>query len=169
MTAAGGEMIPMTPIKWKKTDFPKAKNLKSQEVFEDVLTADVLINVPIAKDHGMSTLTLGMKNLMGIVSTAGSTTARSAATSATSPARSAGFHACRRGSDHDPQRSRRWQPRLLEKRDTVIASTDIVAVDAYATTLFGMKPDALESTRMGQADGLGTFDLASLKIAEIKR
>ena len=56
--AAGGEMIPITPLKWKKTDLPKAVLHKSQELYEDVLTADVLINVPIAKDHGMATLTL---------------------------------------------------------------------------------------------------------------
>jgi hypothetical protein len=32
-----------------------------------------------------------------------------------------------------------------------------------------MKPDTLESVRLGQAEGLGTFDLASLKVADIKR
>ena len=57
----------------------------------------------------------------------------------------------------------------MKKLDTVIASTDIVAVDAYATTLFGFKPDHLVSTRKGQEAGLGTLDLAKLKIAEITK
>ena len=33
--------------------------------YQDILNADVLINVPIAKQHGSAGLTLGCKNLMG--------------------------------------------------------------------------------------------------------
>jgi uncharacterized protein (DUF362 family) len=50
---------------------------------------------------------------------------------------------------------------------TIIASHDIVAADAYATTLFGLKPDAISYVKAGAARGLGTADLKSIKIEEI--
>ena len=50
---------------------------------------------------------------------------------------------------------------------TVIACHDIVAADAYATTLFGLKADAISYVKAGAARGLGTADLKSIKIEEI--
>jgi uncharacterized protein (DUF362 family) len=50
---------------------------------------------------------------------------------------------------------------------TVVASHDIVAADAYATTLFGMPADAISYVKAGAARGLGTMDLKSIKIEEI--
>jgi uncharacterized protein (DUF362 family) len=55
----------------------------------------------------------------------------------------------------------------VKKLDTVIASADMVAADAYATTLFGMKPDDIPYITAGAALGLGNADLSSLKIEEI--
>ena len=63
----------------KKTDadlvFPRASLMKRMKinghrldvwpVFVPLVEADKLINVPIAKDHGLSTLTLGIKNWIG--------------------------------------------------------------------------------------------------------
>ena len=48
-----------------------------------------------------------------------------------------------------------------------MASTDIVAVDAYATTLFQMKPEELESTVAGYKLGLGEMDLKKIKILKV--
>ncbi len=67
MEAAGGEMANMLPYKFVTTQIPLAVALKSTEVYEDILNADVLINVPIAKQHSAAGLTLGMKNMMGVV------------------------------------------------------------------------------------------------------
>ena len=44
---------------------PRCKRLKEWPIYEDVLTADVLVNVAIAKTHNLSHVTLCMKNLMG--------------------------------------------------------------------------------------------------------
>jgi len=46
-------------------DDPRCKRLTEWPIYEDVLTADVLINVAIAKTHNLSHVTLCMKNLMG--------------------------------------------------------------------------------------------------------
>ena len=50
--------------------------------------------------------------------------------------------------------------------DTLIASTDPVAADAYATTLFGLKPEEVSSTVAAHAMGLGQIDLAKVKVVE---
>src|SRR6266702_1513667 len=41
--------------------------LKEWELYGEALSADVYINVPVAKHHGLAKLTLGLKNVMGIM------------------------------------------------------------------------------------------------------
>ena len=41
--------------------------LKEWELYGEALAADVFINVPVLKHHGLSKLTIGMKNMMGIM------------------------------------------------------------------------------------------------------
>jgi uncharacterized protein (DUF362 family) len=168
--SVGGEMVAITPVKWKKTDIAGAKLLKTTEVFDDVLKADVLINVPIAKDHGLSRLTLGMKNLMGVVGNrevfhASLGQYLSDLLLAVKPAFTL-VDAVRILTANGPGGGRL---EYVKKLDTVVASTDIVAVDAYSTTLFGLEPDALETVRTGAKNGLGNADLASLRIAEVTK
>jgi len=65
--AAGGEMIEMAGFKFLPTILPEAKDLTKCDIYDDILKADVVINVPIAKHHSLARLTLGMKNLMGTI------------------------------------------------------------------------------------------------------
>ena len=65
--AAGGEMVWMPLEKFIPTDLPRGRDLKSIDIYEDILNADVWINVPIAKHHMNAKLTLAMKNLMGVI------------------------------------------------------------------------------------------------------
>ncbi|HNS31848.1 MAG TPA: DUF362 domain-containing protein [bacterium] len=55
------------PLKFRKISIEGASVLKEAEVLEDILDADVFINVPVAKVHGGAKVTIAMKNLMGIV------------------------------------------------------------------------------------------------------
>jgi uncharacterized protein (DUF362 family) len=48
--------------------------------------------------------------------------------------------------------------------NTVIASTDIVAADAYATTLFGKRPDEIAVTVAAYKRGLGEMNLKKVQI-----
>jgi uncharacterized protein (DUF362 family) len=41
--------------------------VKEWEIYRDYLEADKIINVPIAKHHSLSRITLGLKNLMGVM------------------------------------------------------------------------------------------------------
>jgi len=51
--------------------------------------------------------------------------------------------------------------------NTVIASHDIVAADAYAATLFGLTGADIPAIRAGAQMGLGTTDLGGVKVEEI--
>lgn len=166
--AAGGEMAYMLPYKYVDTEFPKALVMKKNRVYDDILNADVIINVPIAKQHSSARLTIGMKNLMGVV--------WDRAILHTNLGQSiADLNSLIR-----PQLTIVDAIRILtangptggyladvKKLDTVIASPDIVAADSYATTFFGLKPENLEYIVAGTAMGLGRSDLLNLKIEQI--
>ncbi len=53
--------------KFVRTAIPHALVLKEWELYRDALEADKVINVPVAKHHGLSGVTLGLKNMMGIM------------------------------------------------------------------------------------------------------
>ena len=55
----------------------------------------------------------------------------------------------------------------IRRLDTVIAGTDQAAVDAFGTTLFGMKPDALACVRIAHGVGLGNMNLSRLRIKRL--
>jgi uncharacterized protein (DUF362 family) len=55
----------------------------------------------------------------------------------------------------------------VKQTDTIIASRDIVAADAYASTLFGMTGADVGYIQASADMGLGTMDLSSINIQEI--
>ena len=142
--AAGGEMVLMSSLEYAKTPIPLGRSLKRWSVYTPALKADVIIDVPVAKHHGSAGLSLGMKNLMGLLE----------------PKGRGAFH----GNLHQniADLSTLFQPKLtvvdamrtlmangptggslddVKQQNTVFASADIVAADAYATTLFDKLPD----------------------------
>jgi uncharacterized protein (DUF362 family) len=166
--AAGGEMEPISTFKFVKTEIPEGIDLKSCDIYDDVLSADVVINVPIAKDHSLARLTLGMKNLMGVIRdrpamhrNLGQRLAD--LTSRVRPALTV----------VDAVRILTWggpsggSLDAVKKMDTVIATPDIVAADSYAATLFDFEPMDLSYIQAGVSMGLGRSDLDHLKIEEI--
>jgi len=65
---AGGKMVPANSMgDYKDVTIPKGKRLKTAKVHEQIINADVFINVPVLKNHSGAKLTMSMKNLMGIV------------------------------------------------------------------------------------------------------
>jgi uncharacterized protein (DUF362 family) len=166
--AAGGQMEIMSRFKFVSTEIPQAVDLRQCDIYDDVLNADVVINVPIAKTHGLAQLTLGMKNLMGVIRARpmmhrnlGQRIAD--LTSRVRPALTV-IDAVRMLMVNGPTGG---SLDYVKKMDTVIASPDIVAADSYAATLFGLQPDDLDYVRAGAAMGLGRSDLDSLKIEEV--
>jgi uncharacterized protein (DUF362 family) len=166
--AAGGQMEAMAHLKFVKTDIPQGQDLHQCDIYDDVLNADVLIDVPIAKHHGLARLTLGMKNLLGVIKN------RSAMhrnlgqriadlTSRVQPTLTV-VDAVRILTNHGPTGGNLDD---VVQLDTVIVSPDIVAADSYAATLFGWEPNDLSYVKAAAAMGLGRSDLGSLKIEEI--
>jgi len=165
---AGGKMVPMSHIKFVETAIPDGKDLKSARIYDDVLRADVLINVPIAKNHELALLTLAMKNLMGVIYNRPRMHAnlgqRLADLSTRVRSHLVIVDAVRMLMAHGPTGGNLAD---VKKADTIIASPDIVAADSYAATLFGYKPEQLGYIKKGVQMGLGIKDLAKLNIKEI--
>jgi uncharacterized protein (DUF362 family) len=133
-------------------------------VFVPVVEADKVINLPVAKDHVLSTLTLGMKNWIGAVGG-------------------------RRNALHQDihqtivDLAQFFKPtvtlidaiRIMTKngpsggslsdvtvKNTLILSDDPVAADALAAKLFDRRPEQIGFIRLGQKRDLGTYDLQQL-------
>ncbi len=165
---AGGEIELMSRFKYAATDIPLGRDIKKWDIYDDILRADVLINMPIAKHHNASRLTLGMKNLMGTINMAqlfhlnlGQRIADLA--SRVRPTLTI-IDAIRILTANGPTGGDLSDVRKL---DTVIAGTDIVAVDSYAASLFGLRPDDVPHIKIAAEMGLGSNDLGKLKIKEV--
>jgi uncharacterized protein (DUF362 family) len=53
--------------KFVRTAIPSALVLKEWDLYRDALEADKIVNLPIAKHHSLAGITLGLKNMMGIM------------------------------------------------------------------------------------------------------
>ena len=166
--AAGGDMEVMSPIKYAKFDIPQGKSITSWNIYRDVLETDVLIDVPIAKNHSMARLTLGGKNLLGVVSDPNQLHRDLAQriadlVSLVRPTLTV-VDAYRILVEHGPTGG---SLNDVKQANTVIASHDIIAADAFGATLFGLTGSEVPYISKGAEMGLGTLDLSSVKVEEI--
>jgi uncharacterized protein (DUF362 family) len=167
--AAGGQMELMNALKYQEVAIPNAMALKRTEVYADIFNADTVINVPIAKHHSGAKLTLGMKNLMGVILNRGALHANGLHKSIVDLSTVVRPHltvidATRILVANGPTGG---SLNDVRKMDTVIASTDVVAADAYAATLFNMTGADIEYIRLADQLGLGTMNLKSINIKTI--
>lgn len=166
---AGGVTEAMSNMKYRDIEIPQGKRLKQWKVYGDILDADVVINVPIAKDHSSARLTLGMKNLMGVVLDRNGMHSRGlhqsiADLNTVVRPQLTIVDAIRILTDNGPTGGNLND---VKKLDTIIASADVVAADAFATTLFGLKPADIDYIRFGAELGLGKMDLNAIKIEQV--
>jgi uncharacterized protein (DUF362 family) len=166
--AAGGEMEVMNPHKFVVNDIPEGLDIQEWSLYQDALDADVLINIPIAKTHSLTRLTLGCKNMMGLIENRGGIHS----------------HIGQRIADlvsiFRPELTIIDATRILVANgptggslddvritNTVIASSDIVAADAYGATLFDLAGSDIGYIQAAANMGLGISDLSTLNIEEI--
>jgi uncharacterized protein (DUF362 family) len=159
----------MSRMKFQDTPIPEGRDITNWAIYQDILKADVLINVPIAKHHSLARLTLGMKNLLGVVSNPGGLHRNlgqriADLTSAVQPTLTV-VDAVRILTNHGPTGGSLAD---VQVKNTVIASHDIVATDAYAATLFGLTGADIPAIRAGAKMGLGTMDLSSVPVKELE-
>lgn len=139
--------------------------LKSWEFYRPALEADRLINVPVAKHHSISKLTLGMKNIMGVIGGNRGVLHRDIAEALCDinlvvPSDLTVVDATRILIANGPQGGRVEDVR---QRDTLIASPDIVAADSFAATLFDFQPAEIPTLVAAARRGLGVADLSRVK------
>jgi uncharacterized protein (DUF362 family) len=166
--AAGGEMEIMSPAKFALTPIPDGRDITEWVVYQDILKANVFINVPIAKHHSLARLTLGGKNMLGVIRKANQihwnlgqriadlVSLMRPTLTVVDAVRILVANGPTGGSLDD-----------VRQTDTVIASHDIVAADAFAATLFGLTGADIEYVKAAADMGLGTLDLSNIKIEEL--
>ena len=167
-TGAGAEVSFIDDRKFKTVTLPGLA-LKDWPLYTEILEADKVINVPIAKTHGLATLTMALKNWMGIM---GGGRGRihqrldeclADVATAIKPTLTV-LDAIRILTDNGPQGGNLKDVKQL---NTIIVSTDQVAVDAYGATLFGLQGGDLGYVRTAHRIGLGTMDLSKVTIKTI--
>ena len=165
---AGGEIFPATVgSMFRKVLVPRGKTLRTVNFVSEVLQADCLINVPTAKVHSSASLTLGLKNMMGLIQDRGLWHLKGLDGCIADLATQVRPHlvmidATRILKTHGPQ-----GPGELETPQILIASQDIVAVDAWAASLFGKKGRDLGYLRLAHEHGLGEIDEARMKVVRL--
>lgn len=167
--AAGGQMETMSGLKFGDVAIPGGKSIKKWKIYKDAVDPGiVLINVPIAKHHNLAGLTMGMKNLMGLIQEREAihsnidqrlpdllTVIRPVLT-VVDAVRILTRNGPTGGSLSD-----------VKKMNTVIASADPVAADSYGATLFGKKGSDLGYLRNAASMGMGKMDLTQVEVREV--
>lgn len=165
----GAEVRHVYEKRFKSVTISQGELLKSWEFYLDALTADVLINVPIAKVHSMCRLTMGIKNLMGVLGGNRGQIHNKFAQKIVDINTVLQPHltildAVRILVNNGPQGGNLADVR---QANTIVAGVDRVAVDSFGATLFGLKASDLDYIRVAHERGLGEMDLSKLRIEDI--
>ncbi len=168
VSAVEGRMVVLGSGDFERIRIPEGRLLTSWPFAVPAFDADVFINVPIAKTHGMAGLTMSMKNLMGIM---GSTRGlihqdfdqKIVDVNTLVKPHLVVLDATRILIRNGPSGG---DLRDVRRPGKVIAGTVQASVDAYGTTLFGMNPTDLGYLVRAGAQDLGTIDLEKLQITE---
>ncbi len=167
--AAGARVsLATSPALYERVNVRRGRVLKSAEVMRDLRRADVVINVPIAKVHSQSGLTLSLKNMMGTVWDR------------------AAFHRSESLDQAIADYATEIRPSLVildairilltngpkgpgkrADKGIVAAGTDPLAVDAYGATLFRWKPRQVGHLSRAYAAGVGEIDLGRITIKNV--
>jgi uncharacterized protein (DUF362 family) len=173
---AGADVIFMDERKFKDVSIPEGVALKSWNMYTEAFETDVLINVPILKHHSMARVTMGMKNLMGLLG--GNRSAihpgfdqKLADVNTVLVPHLTVMDAFRVLKAHGPNSG---NPDDVDLARHVIVGTDPVAVDSYGAELFGrvtgrsLTGADIGYIRIGHEMGLGEIDLGKVEVNEIE-
>ncbi|MFH1227946.1 MAG: DUF362 domain-containing protein [Planctomycetota bacterium] len=167
---AGAEVILIEnrDVFYKEVEFPDGKELKKWPVVKEILDCDCFINVPVVKSHGATKLSLGLKNLMGLMGgnrgqihqgihqkiADFATVIKSHLTVADA------YRVMVRGG---PNAGTAKDIVMVKK---IIAGADPVAVDSYCCTLepFKLKGEDVNYIKFANEFGLGEIDLKKVEI-----
>jgi uncharacterized protein (DUF362 family) len=139
--------------------------VKEWPIYEPLLRADKLINVPIVKHHSLALATVGMKNWFGVMGGARNRLHQRIDQSIVDISRFVRptlivVDAVRVLKTNGPQGGR---PEDVAQMNTMAGTVDQVAADAFGSELLGLDPPAVGYVRMGHEQGLGNMDYRALK------
>jgi uncharacterized protein (DUF362 family) len=163
---SAGAKVPL-PNKHRLKKIPiLGDSLKEWEVYTDFVETDKIINVPIAKTHSLSRLTLGMKNWLGAIG--GNRNQLHQNLDLAMIDLAAFFKPVLTVMDgyrillrNGPQGGRLSDVKVHK---TVAAGVDYVALDAVGASFFGIKPEELRFLQIAKEKGRGEIDLEKLSI-----
>jgi uncharacterized protein (DUF362 family) len=175
---AGLKIFEKDEALFKPAAVPNGVALKEARPLAALADHDVLINMPITKDHAGNKFTGTMKNLMGL----------------NSPVSNRTFHQPNWQTDPEAiahldqsivDLSKVVKPALnivdaieiivtngpfgpgqLFRPGKVVAGTDRVAIDAYCASLWGLEPKDIVQIKKGAEQGLGQIDLDKVVLRE---
>jgi uncharacterized protein (DUF362 family) len=160
------------PEEWNvvKAKLPYASPFNGWPVLKDAIECDTFINVPVLKHHGLSRLTISMKNLMGVCEGDRGQMHQNIGpmladlTDFISPDLTV-VDAYRVLTKNGPQGGNLRDVTTLK---TVVAGTDPVLIDSYAATLAQVDPMSLPYIKAALDRKLGSADIASASVKEIE-
>ena len=147
-----GVMVPFAGGAFTTYDMPKTMQ-----------DCDVMINVPVLKTHWLTGITVGMKNLYGLLARVRTTMHEEAdeVLSDVSRIRPSNLiivdGLCGMEGRGPADGSSVWM-------NVIIAGTDVVAVDAVAAAVMGFDPNTVQHLKIAHARGLGECDLSRITI-----
>jgi uncharacterized protein (DUF362 family) len=164
----GAEVILPAEHRFRKMRL-RGEVLDEWPIFTPIINADKLINVPIAKHHSLAKYTGAMKNWYGILGGARNRLHQNINTSIADlstfmrPTLTV-IDATRVLVRNGPQGGNIDDTIEL---NTVVASVDEVAADAFACTLIGAKPELIPYLQIATDRGIGTRHWDRLQVEEL--
>ena len=159
---------------FREIKIPQGRVLERVEVMEEVLDSPVLINIPVAKSHSATGVSMGIKGLMGIIwdreifhSQVNMNQALADLATVIKPQLTI-LDATRALTSGGP-----GGPGEVTKPNLIIAGTDPIAVDSYGVTVapwYGQsfKGRQVEHLLIAHQRGLGKIDTDQLRIFKEK-
>jgi uncharacterized protein (DUF362 family) len=166
--ALGADVVLPAEHRFRTTRI-KGEVLDEWPIFTTLVDADKVINVPVAKHHNLAKYTAAMKNWYGVL---GGRRNRLHQNIDTSIADLATFmrptlvvvDAMRVLVRNGPQGGNIDDTKVM---NTILATVDQIAADAYGCTLIGQHRDNLPYLKMGHDRGLGTMYWENLRVKKV--
>jgi uncharacterized protein (DUF362 family) len=167
IVAAGGTSVMTEKTRFK--NFPiHGERLSTWPLYPDILEADLIIDVPIVKQHPLTRVSACMKNLMGVAGGSRDQWHSDLVTCLTDISAFVRPKLCvvdavRILTAGGPTGGELSNVKIA---GIVAAGTDIVALDAFSATLLGMNPSESRTMAMAEKRGLGSRDYTKLVLRE---
>lgn len=165
---AGAEVIQIRKNKFQDIAI-NGKIIQEWPIYKEYLEADKVINVPIAKHHGLSRVTLGLKNLMGVMGGKRGSLHKGFSQKMADINKNilptlTVVDAYRILTANGPQGG---NPDHVRQTRTMIASSCTVSADFVALELFGLTIEDVDHLKVANQEGLAKFNLKKLNIKRV--